>query len=509
MTRKLSTPGTRAAPLSSTDWADSIPVPQPWSPKPHQTIALKRLLGQACLALWLDPGAGKTSTVLAAFKVLKKERMVKRMLVVAPLRPCYLVWPREQEKWEDFAKLKIVVLHGSDKDDLVDEDADVYVVNPDGLPWLVSSGFFDRVRPDILCVDESSQFKNTQTRRFKLLKPHLGKFKRRWTLTGTPSSNGYLDVFGQAYITDGGNALGPYITRYRSEYFAPSGYGGYDWKLQDGAEERIQEKLKPIVCRIDMGDYVKVPTILPNPIYVDLPNKVRKLYDRLEDEMFIALSGGRTVTALNAAAAMSKCAQIACGGIYLDYAADPNGLLRTLGQDRETVHLHTIKVDAVADLHEELGYKPLLVAYNYHHDLERLRKKFGKDVPVLGAKGSGTLAMRYDADLERKWNRGELPLLFGHPASIGHGLNLQEAGNDVCWHSMTYDLELYEQFNKRVARQGNKHSVCRIHQIIARSTTDEAMLHVLTVKGASQNALLNALRDYRAHRTPTTTNRKG
>jgi hypothetical protein len=401
----------------------------------------------------------------------------------------------------------MVVLHGDNKDDLLGTKADIYCINPDGLPWLMKSGFLRKLRPDVLCVDESSQFKNLRSRRAQLLIPLLDTFSRRWTLTGTPSSNGYMDVFGQAYITDHGAALGPYITRYRNTYFDPTGVGGFDWRLRDGADKLIQKRLKPIVCRVDIGDFVKVPTQVDNPIYVDLPPDARKLYDRLEADLFAVLGkSGRTVTALSAAAAMTKCSQIASGGIYVDPADGDEGLLRLLGGVREVEELHSAKTDALELLHEELGYKPLLVAYDYHHDLARLRTRFGKDVPVLGTKGSGTRAMQYDQELERLWNRGDLPMLLGHPQSIGHGLNLQEAGNDVCWYSLTYDLELFIQFNKRVMRQGNKHVVCRIHTIIARATTDEAKLSALKCKDKSQRALLDALRDYGEYRGHTVAN---
>jgi SNF2 family DNA or RNA helicase len=421
------------------------------------------------------------------------------MLVIAPLRPCYLVWPKEQQKWSDFSALKVVVLHGTDKDELVKQNADIYVVNPDGIPWLLETGFFTRAKPDTLCVDESSQYKRTDTRRFSDLKKKLDTFARRWTLTGTPSSNGYLDVFGQAYVTDMGAALGSYITAYRNTYFDAAGL--YGWDLRQGSEQLIQRRLKPIVCRIDMSDFVHIPTEVPNYIYVDLPPKIRVLYDQMEAVMFAKLENSRTVTALSAAAAMTKCSQIACGGVYIDPEMDETtGLLRTIGEARETVQLHNAKTDALELLHEELGYKPLLVAYWWKHDLDRLRKRFGKDIPILGGSGSTTAAMKRDLMLEAQWNRGELPMLFGNPASVAHGLNLQGAGNDVAWHSMIYDLELFIQFNKRVMRQGNAHQVCRVHRIITRGTVDEAMDSALLRKDASQRSLLNALREYGEHR---------
>jgi hypothetical protein len=441
--------------------------------------------------------------VLAAFKVLKREKLARKMLVIAPLRVCYLVWPKEQKKWIDFQNLSVVTLHGDRKDDLVEQTADIYVINPDGVPWLLETDFFKRVKPDTLVVDESSQFKRTDTRRFNDLKNKLHLFARRWTLTGTPSSNGYLDVFGQAYITDMGAALGHYITAYRNTYF--DGSGMYGWALREGSEKKIQTRLKPIVCRVDMSDFVHVPKEVSNNIFVDLPPKVRRIYDVLESDMFATLENERTVTAMSAATVGMKCAQIANGGIYIDPEMDDaTGLIRTVGSVRETVHLHQEKIEALERLHEELGYKPLLVAYWFKHDLARLqawyKKRYHEELPVLGTQGGGTAGMRYDADLEARWNRGEIQMMAGHPASVAHGLNLQMAGHDVCWHSLTYDLELYLQFNRRVMRQGNKHEVCRIHHLIAVDTVDCVMLDCLRRKDVSQRGLLDALREYRKGR---------
>jgi hypothetical protein len=407
-------------------------------------------------------------------------------------------------KWLDFNDLKMVVLHGDDKDELVKEDADIYVINPEGMPWLIyDTNFFKRVQPDTLTIDDR-KYKNTNSAGFKMIEPLLPHFTRRWTLTGTPSSNGYLDVFGQIYVTDLGASLGHYFTAYRNTYFDAEGMHG--WALREGSDKLIQKRLRSVVTRIDIGDFVHVPTAVLNPIYVDLPPKIRTLYDEFERDLYVELGQAKSVTALSAASAMIKCAQIASGGIYVDPEQDDKGLFRKIGKRRETVQLHDAKTDALENLHEELGYKPLFVAYIYNHDLDRLRDRFGGELPVLGAMGGGTRGMKYDAELERLWNKGLLPMLAGQPASVGHGLNLQEAGQDVCWYSHTYDLELFIQFNKRVVRQGNKHKVCRIHQLITRATTDEPTLAALALKDRSQQSLLDALRDYGTFRGYETAN---
>ncbi len=448
----------------------------------------------------LDPGLGKTSIALAACKILKRERVFRRALVIAPLRVCYRVWPREQQKWSDFNDLKVVVLHGPNKDWALEQDADLYVINPEGLPWLLTENRFKRLAPDTLIVDESSKFKHTNTQRFKQIKPLLPTFKRRWILTGSPMPNGYLDLFGQIYIIDLGRALGQYITHYRFNYFYPTGYGGYTWVLKSGMDKLIQERIKPCTLRLDAEDYLDMPEIVENVIRVDLPEKAQKIYEAMEEEMFAMMDGGEEVTALNTAAASVKCRQIANGGIYhqayglnLEQAIRFERHIAPEHLNRKWTNLHTAKVDALRELVEELHGSPLLVAYDFEHDLERLRKEFGKDVAVMG----GGTTMRKTAAVEDAWNAGELPILLAQPQAMGHGLNLQGSGHHVCWHSLTWDFELYDQFVRRVRREGQKHASVYVHHIVARNTVDEAMLKAMRSKAKAQNSLLDALRDYR------------
>lgn len=464
------------------------------------------LLNNACAALWLDPGLGKTSITLGAFKVLKMKKLATKMLVVAPLRPCYLVWPKEAEEWLDFNDLKVVVLHGPNKDKALHSDADVFVINPEGLDWLFSPASKDdkRLRFDVLAdgtrpvlaIDEVTKFKHSNTKRFKLLKPFLGKFCRRWTLTGTCAPNGYLDLFGQVYVCDEGAALGRYITHYRNTYFVSGGYGGYTWTLQKDAEKRIQERLKPLVLRMDAEDYLAMPKVLVNPVYVELPEEARRIYNDLEDEMFSVLESDDVVTAMGAAAASMKCRQVANGGLYLN--EDTTGLLRKFKSKREWVDLHTAKIDAMMEIIEEVQGKPVFIAYDFHHDLERIKAALGKDIPVLGGKGSGPGGIKYDKMLEAAWNNNELPYLFGHPASIGHGLNLQKSQcADMIIHSDTWDHELYDQFLRRIRRQGNVVGYLRVHHLIARNTVDEDIFASHDKKGGLQKALMDAMKGRR------------
>lgn len=479
------------------------PSPQPWKPHTYQKRAMKFLLEHASAALFLDPGLGKTSITLGAIKVLKQKKLVSKVLIIAPLRVCHSVWPAEVEKWKDFEGLTVEVLHGPKKQEALEREADVYLINPEGLDWLLAttktrtpSGKtkvevnvrrFKQLGFDTLVIDELSKFKHTSSGRFKALKQVHHLFDRRWGLTGSPAANGLMDLFGQCFILDQGRTLGPYITHYRNKFFLPHP-SGFGWILREGADEEIYERVQPLALRMAADDYLDLPKLIPNHIRVDLPAKARKIYDQLEADM-LAQVDGKVITAANAAAASTKCRQVANGGVYLD--PDILKLLKEPKSKREWTNLHTVKLDALEDLIEELAGSPLLVAYDFEHDLDRLKGRFGKDIPYIG----GGVSAKRSKELEQAWNRGELPYLFGHPASIGHGLNLQEGdAHHVCWHSLTWDFELYDQFIRRVLRQGNKHQKVFVHHLIARDTVDEPMLWSLSSKRKGQNALFDALK---------------
>lgn len=456
----------------------SKPVPLDWKPHAYQRKAIKFVLQNSCAGLFLDPGLGKTGISLAAVKILLREKMIGCGLVIAPLRVCYSVWPKEAKKWKDFNDLKIQILHGKDKEKNLDKDADLYLINPEGLPWLLKHPKFKKkFSGQALIMDESSKFKDTSTKRFKLLRPVLEKFSRRYILTGSPAPNGLLDLFGQIYILDLGHALGRYITHFRSKYFYPTGFGGYEWKLQQGADKLIQEQIRPLTLRLDADDYLELPELIVNPIYVDLPDEAWAQYKEMEDELIVAIERGDIVAA-SAAVASGKCSQIANGGIY--------------DADGKAHFIHDAKSEAVRDLVAELNGSPALMAYEYGHDLERLRTVFGKDVPYIG----GGVTPKKSSAIEEAWNRGELPLLLGQPASIAHGLNLQNAGNHVIWHSLTWNFEHYDQFIRRVRRQGNKHNKVFVHHIIARNTVDELKLMALNRKFRTQKDLFDALNNF-------------
>jgi SNF2 family DNA or RNA helicase len=429
------------------------------------------------------------------------------MLVIAPLRPALLVWPAEARKWADFAHLRVEVLHGPDKDAALARDADVYIINPDGLDWLLSSkkvpGLHGRTNVttdvaafrahgfDTLVIDELTMFKKPTTQRFRTIRTVLDTFSRRWGLTGSPAPNGLLDLFGQIYCLDRGAALGQYITHYRKKYFLPA-YNGYDWSLRAGADEEIYERLRPLVLRLEASDYVDMPDLIENVIRFDLPSDARYVYDVLKRDAVVRV-GKHLITAANAAVASGKLRQVAAGGLYLEPDVEKLFKEKPLRAKagRDYAHLHDGKVNALEDLIDELQGQPLLVAYDFNHDLARIRERLGDDVPVIG----GGTSTKRAAELERAWNAGELPVLLGHPASIGHGLNLQKSGNQICWFTPTWNLELHQQFINRIQRQGAVHDKVFVHYLIANHTIDEQILRALDGKARVQDLLLEAMSD--------------
>ena len=468
--------------------------PKPWTPHAYQRKAVKFLLAHGAAALFLDPGLGKTSITLAAFSFLKKAKTANKMLVIAPLRVCYQVWPEEAKEWKDFNHLKVVVLHGPKKEERLQEDADVYIINPEGLEWLIfgdgkSTRSFNKKRWskfgfDTLAIDELTKFKNSKGSRFKALKLVLDSFARRWGLTGTPVPNGLLDLFGQMYVLDGGRSLGKFVTHYRMEYFRPLDPNGWKWALQKGAEERIYERLKPLALRMAAADYLELPQRVDVRHFVELPPKVRKLYDDMEDDL-MALYDKKLITAGNGGAMSTKCRQIANGALYVD----DDIAAAVAGKKRSVMILHEEKLDALEQIVDELQGAPLLVGYEFNHDLAALHKRFPK-TPYIGAGVKPAECKRIEDD----WNAGKIPLLFGQPASMGHGLNMQKgSAAHVCWFSMFWDYELYVQFLLRILRQGNKAERVFNHHILARDTLDEVIFYDKTRKAKGEASLFEAL----------------
>lgn len=436
--------------------------------------------------------------------------MIGKVLIIAPLRICYSVWPAEIEKWKDFEHMTIAILHGPHKQEFLEADADIYIINPEGLEWLldvekivtVTRGGKEKVKVkvdirkfkklgfDLLIIDELSKFKSTKSIRVKALKHVLHTFSRRWGLTGSPAPNGLLDLFGQCFMLDQGRSLGQYITHYRHQFFEPS-YDGFSWTLREGAEEGIYKRLKPLALTMKADDYIDMPVVIENNIMVQLPDSVQVIYDELHDDLITRIEEG-VITAATGAVASMKCRQVASGGIYLD--ADVEALIKLPTTDKKWVDLHTQKLDALEDLIDELQGQPILIAYDFKHDLERFKKRFGKNIPYIG----GGVHIKQSQKLEAAWLAGDLKYLFGHPQAIGHGLNLQTAGDygarHICFHTPIWDYELYDQFIRRVLRQGNKSKRVFVHHILAENTIDEVILDTLKQKRRTQNALFKALK---------------
>lgn len=468
-------------------WSKSLTRKKPaaprWTPHAYQRKAMKFLLGQRAAALFLDPGLGKTSIALGAFQTLKRMKLSRGMLVLAPLRVATNVWPGQVAEWAEFKDLRVVVLHGEGKK-AADEEADIFVINYEGLPWLIESGALDRMlrsgRVDTLVVDELSKFKHTNTKRFKALKGWLHRFQRRWGLTGSPAANNLMDLFGEIYVLDRGARLGQYITHFRARYFVPA--GPYDWRLIKGGEAEIYKSIADVALRMAAEDYLALPPQLDNVVSVHLPAAARKMYDAMEDELVASLAG-RTLTAPNTASALNKCRQIAGGAIY-DEVQVPH-----------TVHEE--KMSALMDIVEEAQGKPVLVAYEFRHELERLLRAFPK-TPFIG----GGVGAKVADQIVQDWNAGRLPLLFGNPQSMGHGLNLQKGGaSTLVWYTLPWDFELYDQTNRRLRRQGSSAERIIVHHLLAEDTVDRAVFHALRRKEKGQKALFDALKKYAGGRS--------
>lgn len=454
---------------------------QDFVPHAYQQKAIEFCLANKYAGLFLDPGLGKTAISLSVIKSLKKSDEKIKVLVIAPLLVAHNVWPNETRKWKQFEDLTVHVLHGKDK--RTDVDADIYVINPEGLPWL-KDNWKSLPAFHTLVIDESTKFKHSNTKRFKLLKPLLPTFSRRYILTGSPAANGLLDLFGQMYVLDLGRSLGRYITHFRNRFFYPTGYGGYEWKLRQGGEQEIYELIAPSVMRLSAKDELDLPDLVENDIWIDLPPKVMKQYKELEDDMLLVLDEG-IVTALNAGSVSNKCRQVSNGGLYIDK------------QDgtRDTAHLHYEKAQAVCNIIEEVG-EGVLVLYEFRHDLDRLQREIKKVTGHVPPHLGGGVPASKAKQIVDDWNAGAIPVLLGHPASMGHGVNLQGYGSHVVFHSIPWDLELYEQAVARIYRQGVTSRVL-VHHILSRGTVDRVVRSAIHAKDRTQQALLDALKNYR------------
>jgi len=455
-----------------------------WKPDDDQSKALSMMMSQAAVGLFADPGKGKTSTCLAAFKILKEQGLVKKMLVVAPIFPLYNSWTGELSKWDMFNGLTYTILHGKNKQRNLQEDVDIYFINYEGLLWLFPDPS-PKAKPadqhsrhttwswDVLCADEGTNLKDSSTKRFKRVRSHIGNFRRRWVLSGKPAPNGYADLFGQIFLLDNGSSLGRYITHFRNSFMRPAWGGGYE--MLPNAEAEIEEAIKPLVIRLE-ANYAHEDVPLYTDVY--LPDKLMERYKEFEREFILDLTEGGEVVASNAAILGNKLRQFCDGGLY--YQIDE--------EERGWEDIHAYKVDALKSIYSEVNGAPLLVFYEFQFDKEKLLAAF-PNAPVLG----GGVSPERTKEIIFEWNMGTIPIMFAHPKSAAHGLNLQECANRVVWFTIPWNLEWYDQANARLSRRGQKNDQVYIHHIRCINTKDEDVIEVLRAKDGRQNKLLKAL----------------
>lgn len=441
--------------------------------KPHgyQAFSTEFILKHKSAGLFLECGLGKSVITLTAVVELMYNMFdISKVLVIAPLRVADTTWQDEIEKWEHLKYLKLSKILGSKKNRIMAlyKKADVYTINRENVPWLVD--FYKNDWPfDMVIIDELSSFKSPSAKRFKALKKVRHKIKRIVGLTGTPAPNGLLNIWSQIYLLDGGERLGRTFTGYRSRYFHPQKYinGGIptDYTINEDAEEKIYEKISDICISMKALDYLKMADCIFNKVMVELSEKDMKLYRKLERDLLLPFEDS-DVDAKNAAVLSNKLLQMASGAVYDEFG--------------DVKLIHDKKLDALEDLIEAANGKPILVYYGFKHDKDRIKERF--EVEEINT--SEDIA---------KWNDGKIQIALCHPASTGHGLNLQEGGCTIIWFSMTWSLELYQQANARLYRQGQKHTVV-IHHIIAKDTVDEKVIQALENKDTSQTALIDAVK---------------
>lgn len=435
----------------------------------YQEYAVKFIEEHSVSALLLDMGLGKTITTLTAINNLMFDMFeVRKVLIIAPLRVARDTWPAEIEKWEHLRHLRYSVAVGTAEERVaaLQADADIYIINRENVDWLVSNTKFDY---DMVVIDELSSFKNHQSKRFKALMKVRPKVKRIVGLTGTPASNRLMDLFAEFRLLDMGERLGRFIGQYRNEYFKPdkqNGYIVYSYKPLPDAEERIYEKISDITVSMKAVDHLQMPELITTEYVVAMSDEEQDKYKELKKELVLQLPDGE-VTAANAASLNNKLCQMSNGAIYDD--------------DKNIIDIHDRKLDALEDIIESANGKPILVAYWFKHDAERIKARF----QVCEIKTSKDIT---------DWNAGKISVAIIHPASAGHGLNLQQGGNSLVWFGLTWSLELYQQTNGRLFRQGQQSETVIIQHIVTKETVDERILKALKEKDETQTTLMSAVK---------------
>jgi len=444
-----------------------------FKPYAYQQFAIERIIERNAVGLFLDMGMGKTVCALTAVaELLHNYFDVVRALVIAPLRVAEDTWSRESSKWDHLQYLGVSKILGPEKNRIraLETKADLYIINRENVEWLVD--YFGKKWPfDLVIVDELSSFKSSKSQRFRALRKVRPLIKRIIGLTGTPAPNGLMDLWAQVYLLDQGERLGKTITSYRDQYFQPGKRNQrivYEWKLKPEANAAIHSKLSDLCVSMNAKDWLETPERIDNVILVPLLPEAKIRYDQLERDLLLPMAGG-DVVANTAAVLSTKLLQMANGAVY-----DENKGVKTF---------HKAKLEALEDVIEAANGKPVLVFYSYKHDLDRIQTYFWNKKPRT---------LNRTKDIE-DWNAGRISLLLAHPASAGHGLNLQTGGHIIVWFGLTWSLELYQQANARLHRQGQQNGVI-VHHLVAEGTLDEDVMAVLSRKAKSQDALLAAVK---------------
>lgn len=444
-------------------------------PHPYQKYCIDRVISDSAVGLFLDMGLGKTVITLTAAAELKCNRFaVNRILIIAPKKVAEATWSKEAAKWDHLKRLRFSLILGSQVKRIkaVNTPADIYIINRENIPWLVD--YHRNAWPyDMVVIDESSSFKNHRAKRFKALKMVRGHISRLVELTGTPAPNGLIDLWAQIYLLDGGARLGKSITGFRERYFKPDQRNAqqvFTYKPKDGADDAIDRLIGDICVSMKAEDYLQLPDIVYDDIPVVLDSASSKLYKKLEAEMLLTVDES-TIDAGTAAVLSNKLLQLCNGAVY--------------DEERKVVEIHSCKLDAFDELIESLNGQPALVFYNFQHDKDRIKSRLSKT-------GLRIRELKTPED-ETDWNNKEIDILLAHPASAAYGLNLQDGGNHVIWFGLNWSLELYQQANKRLHRQGQKQKVI-VHHLSVVGGRDEDVAAALHEKGATQDRLIDSLK---------------
>jgi SNF2 family DNA or RNA helicase len=433
----------------------------------YQHKAVQFIKDNPKAALWIDMGLGKTVSTLTALSDLAADENIKRTLVIAPLRVATHTWPTEISNWSHI-DLRYTVIAGKSaakRSEALDEDTDLHIINRENIPWLVEQ-FGQRWPYDCVVIDESSSFKSHSSKRWKSLRKVIGKVKRMIQLTGTPAPNALLELWPQIYLLDKGERLENTRGKFLAKYCTLIGNPQWNqWAVKPDRADAIHKAVADVVLRMKADDYIDLPKRIDVTVPVVLPPKARKIYEDMKRDFLVAYDGGE-ILSVNAAVQINKLLQISNGNLYTE--------------DGDFIKIHAAKLDALREIVESTN-EPLLVAYSYKSDLEILTREFPEAVVIDN-----------DNSVLDKWNNGDIPILLAHPASAGHGLNLQKGGSLIVWYGLSWSLELYQQFNARLHRQGQTKPV-RVLHILAENTADNAVLTVLAEKETVQDKLLHVV----------------